>query len=175
MNRALIGTAVLVAGAAVAAFAQASPRDGFGPGSMPGMMGGPALCADPAAEIAGKLAYAEKRLAVTDAERPAWDKLVAALNAAEPKIKVACDTMKAHRDTMKARRDANERPTAVERLDFMTTMSKSASDLLASIQPAVTDFYNQLTPDQKKIADTLILPGPGFHGGHWGPRSENKR
>jgi len=169
MNRALIGTVTLFAGVTVAALAFAAPRDGGFAGPMGGGMrgAGPALCVDPAAEIAGKVAFAEKRLSITDAQRPAWKKLVDTLQSVEPKIKASCDAMKTHRDAMKARIDAKELPTAIEKLEFAATATKSAAELIAAIQPAAVDLYNQLTPDQKKIADGLL---PGGRFGHDGPR-----
>jgi periplasmic protein CpxP/Spy len=150
---------VLIATAAVgltAAVAYAAPFDGSGP--MMGGFGGPKMCSQGDAIIAGGLAYAEKRLAITDAQRPAWTKVADAIKAGEPAMKTMCDTMAQHRE-------AKEPPALPERLATMQKMAAMGQEQLARIQPAVAELYAQLTPEQKKTADSLIpRHGPGGRG-----------
>lgn len=162
MKRALLTTAALALGLAVAAPVAAQPvrenQSGPGPGMMHhGAWGGPGfagLCRDTDAKIAGALAYAETRLKITDAQRAAWGQFAEQVKTSEPQVRKACDTMEQHRT-------AATPPSAPERVQHMEAMLTLALDTLKRIEPSMTALYAQLTPEQKKVADTLLPPhGP---------------
>jgi hypothetical protein len=173
MNRAVLASSFAVLGiaGAAAAFAQTSGAPGAGPAPGPGprgmpmqFMGGPEmLCTSPGAVLAGGTAFYEKRLGITDAQRPAWNKLADALKAAEPALKTICDVREQHR--------AETAPAPLpDRLASMQKVLATGLDQLNRIQPLVADVYNQLTPEQKAIADRI---GPHRGGRHGDDRDRN--
>jgi periplasmic protein CpxP/Spy len=166
MKRALLTSAVLIAGLGLAlpVFAQ--------PDRAPGM-GGPEhhfgrMCEDQDAHLAGKLAFAEKKLRITDAQRPAWTKFA---DAARASLKPTQDLCAKFKD--------QPMPTALpQRLERMETMMQTHLQQLQTVRPALTDLYAQLTPDQQKTADSLLPhrggPGMGGHGMGHGPRHDGE-
>jgi hypothetical protein len=147
-------TLVLLAGLAAGgtALAQSAPQ----PGPGPGMMGtrSATMCADQQAHMAGMLAYAETKLGITEAQRPAWRNLADTLKAAhEPMNKLCTDTA------------AQPQATLPERLATMQKMQEAHLDAMRKAVPAITQFYQTtLTTEQRKIADQM---GPGMGmGGH---------
>ncbi|PWC32558.1 Spy/CpxP family protein refolding chaperone [Azospirillum sp. TSO35-2] len=172
MKRALLTSALLVAGLGVAVpvFAQGGPQPGG-----PGGPGGPdrhfaGMCEDQEARLAGKLAYAEKKLHITDQQRAAWTKFA---DAARSSLKPTQDLCVKFKDA--------PRPAALpQRLERAEQMMQAHLQQLQTVRPALTDLYAQLTPDQQKEADHMLNQGPGgrmgmHHGGpggwdHDGPR-----
>lgn len=171
MKRALLTSALLVAGLGVAVpvFAQGGPQPG-GPGMGPGA-GGPdrhfaRMCEDQEARLAGKLAYAEKKLNITDQQRAAWTKFA---DAARSSLKPTQDLCVKFKDA--------PRPAALpQRLERVEQMMQAHLQQIQTVRPALTDLYAQLTPDQQKQADRMLNQGPGgmggrmggHHGGHMG-------
>ncbi|PWC64760.1 LTXXQ motif family protein [Azospirillum oryzae] len=171
MKRALLTSALLVAGLGVAVpvFAQGGPQPG-GPGMGPGA-GGPdrhfaRMCEDQEARLAGKLAYAEKKLNITDQQRAAWTKFA---DAARSSLKPTQDLCVKFKDA--------PRPAALpQRLERAEQMMQAHLQQIQTVRPALTDLYAQLTPDQQKQADRMLNQGPGgmggrmggHHGGHMG-------
>lgn len=161
MKRALLTSALLVAGLGVAVpvFAQGGPQPG-GPG--PGA-GGPdrhfaRMCEDQEARLAGKLAYAEKKLNITEQQRAAWTKFADAARSSLKPTQELCVKFK----------DA-PRPAALpQRLERAEQMMQAHLQQLQTVRPALTDLYAQLTPDQQKQADRMLNQGPGGMGGHMG-------
>src|SRR5919112_4447318 len=99
MKRTVLATVALGAllTAAVPVFAQGGPGgpggEGRGP-RMERMM--ERMCEDRDARIAGALAFAETRLKITDAQRPAWARLVTAVkNSNGAMDKICADPAKA--------------------------------------------------------------------------------
>lgn len=178
MIRAFLATTALAIGLAVALPADArwfgGNDDGPGGHMMHSkmMMGGPgAFCTDIDARIAGLLAFGEKKLDITDAQRPAWNKLAEAIKAGVPAVKKTCDDMK-------VQHEAKDPAPLPQHFAAMQTMVGSAKEQLDRIQPALTELYNQLTPDQKKIADGMIGPHHGggeFFGHHFGATSKTQQ
>lgn len=161
-RRILLATAALGIAAAIAVPVVAGPFgcDGSGPGGgmHSGMMpmhgggpgGGPArfqrLCQDVDARVAGGLAYAEARLGLTDTQKPGWTRLADTVKGATQPIKQACASI-----------DFNNPPdTLPERLERMDKMVSAGATLFQTVRPAITDFYNTLTPEQKQTADRLM-------------------
>ncbi|CAO3405520.1 Spy/CpxP family protein refolding chaperone [Azospirillum largimobile] len=165
MKRALLTSALLVAGLGVAVpvFAQGGPQPGG-----PGPAGGPdrhfaRMCEDQEARLAGKLAYAEKKLNITEQQRAAWTKFADAARA----------SLKPTQDLCVKFKDA-PRPAALpQRLERAEQMMQAHLQQVQTVRPALTDLYAQLTPDQQKQADRMLNQGPGGHmgkhmGGHHG-------
>jgi len=162
--------------AAVPVFAQGGPAGG--PGG-PGADGpGPRIermCEDRDARIAGALAFAETRLKITDAQRPAWARLVTAVkNSNSAMDKICADPAK-----------AKWPDTLPERVQFMEEMLTARLDQIHQIRPALDEVYGTFTPEQKKTADEMMdrmmRHGPGGwgdhgrgeHGHHHGPGDDD--
>lgn len=169
MKRTLLTSAVLVAGLGLAlpVFAQ---------GDKAGPMGGPDrmfghMCEDQDARLAGKLAYAEKKLNITEQQRAAWTKFADSARASLKPTQDLCAKMK-----------DQPRPAALpQRLERAETMMQTHLQQLQTVRPALTELYAQLTPDQQKTADRLLNQGGGSRmggmmggmergDGHHGPR-----
>lgn len=171
MKRALLTSALLVAGLGVAVpvFAQGGPQPG-GPGMGPGA-GGPdrhfaRMCEDQEARLAGKLAYAEKKLNITEQQRAAWTKFADAARSSLKPTQELCVKFK----------DQPRPATLPQRLERVEQMMQAHLQQIQTVRPALTDLYGQLTPDQQKQADRMLNQGPGgmggrmggHHGGHMG-------
>ncbi|MBK1842070.1 Spy/CpxP family protein refolding chaperone [Azospirillum sp. YIM B02556] len=163
MKRALLTSALLVAGLGVAVpvFAQGGPQPG-GPG--PGM--GPGhdrhfarMCEDQEARLAGRLAYAEKKLNITEQQRAAWTKFADA----------ARSSLKPTQDLCVKFKDVPPPPALPQRLERAEQMMQAHLQQLQTVRPALTDLYAQLTPDQQRQADHMLNQGPGGMGGRMGP------
>lgn len=167
MKRTLITGAALAAGLAVAipALAQQGGPGGFH--RMHGWGGGPGggmarMCTDTEAHMAGMLAFAEAKLKITEQQRPSWNALVQQVRSLTPTIQQACTTMQ-------AARQADQPPALTERLSRMEAMMTTGLDALKRVKPALDTLYGELTPEQKKIADTMVPGGP-MRGGPAGKR-----
>jgi hypothetical protein len=176
MIRTVLVSSVVLIGLAGGAVALADPGPGeapgtptpmqpWGPGMGPGMgpmpfFGPHLVCISPEASLAGGIAFSEKRLGITDAQRPAWNKLADTLRAAEPALKTMCDTVKAHQ--------AEDKPvSAPDRLATAQKLMALGAEQLGHIQPALADLYAQLTPEQKTLVDQIANP-PRFRMGQPG-------
>ena len=167
MKRALLTTLAVAGGLAVAvpAFAQTMGPGGGGPGMMHRMHGGgpgggfARMCNDQDARLAGMLAYAEKRLNITEAQRAAWTKFADAARASTKPVQDACATLK----------DRPAATTLPDRLDRMNTVMTARQAQFSQMLPAVKEMYGQLTPEQQKTADSLMSRGRGMGGPMGGP------
>lgn len=126
------------------------------PEDAPMGMGGPGgwrlqrMCENADARLAAMLAFAETRLAITDAERPAWTRFTQAARASNEPFKRLCAQV------------ANQpAPTTLpDRLARIEQIMSARLAGLQQLQPAVAQLYGSLTPEQKQIADRMI-------GRHW--------
>ncbi|WP_448203566.1 Spy/CpxP family protein refolding chaperone [Azospirillum sp. sgz302134] len=167
MKRALMTTAALALGLGLAApvFAQQQPGPGAGPGPNGGPDGGrmfSRMCEDQDAHLAGMLAFAEKKLKITDQQRPAWTRFADSARSAEKPMQDLCAKYK----------DQPAPTTLPQRMERMEAMMSARLSQLQQVRPALNDLYAQLSPDQQKTADSLLnRGGRGFgpHGGHHGP------
>ncbi len=165
MKRALMTTAALALGIGIAVpvFAQQQPGPGAGPGRGfdPGRQFS-RMCDDQDARLAGMLAYAEKKLNITDQQRAAWTKFADTAKAAEKPMQDLCTKYK-----------DQPMPTSLpQRAERMEAMMSARLAQLQQVRPALNDLYAQLTPDQQKTADRLLDRGgkrfgdggrPGMH------------
>ena len=173
MNKMYVAGAVLLAAASlsvpVVAWSQNPPPAPSGPGAAdhPGPGGadrpGPGgrmhrdwhrwadispqqACIDRIARRAGFVATMGFKLNLTDAQKPLWDKVVAASQAAQNSEKQVCSTLPAEAS-------ARGKETVVDRLQHMQAMMQARLQGLQQAEPAVEALYNALTPDQKAILD----------------------
>jgi periplasmic protein CpxP/Spy len=180
MNRKFLIAATLGLGLALtggaAALAQSGYQcpmgsDGAGMGKGMGMgmhgkmhgggMGPEKMCADHDARQAGMLAYAEKKLAITDAQRDAWNAVVTAMKLNNEAMAKTCDAAKTV--------DPAAPVTLPQRLDRMQAMTTMRAEHMGKVIPAVKALYEKLTPEQKTTADGLFAHGPmGGMGGMGG-------
>ncbi|MEZ5926272.1 MAG: Spy/CpxP family protein refolding chaperone [Hyphomicrobiaceae bacterium] len=131
-------------------------RPSWGMGRMmQGMMG---MDADDMSErIEGRLAFIKAELKITEAQTPAWNALADLLrNTAETRRAM----MASHREEM---RDGSffKKPLP-DRLTFMETMMSAHLEEVKSIKAAVNELYGTLSDDQKKEADSIVLPMMGM-------------
>ena len=125
----------------------------MGRGGMMGMMGGcPMMGADgqALAFIDGRIAFLKAELAITDAQKGAWDAYADA-------TKRNLESMQGMWQTMKAVFDAK---TSVERLDAHLAAMESRIKVLKDVKPTLAKLYEALSAEQKKKADD-ILTGMG--------------
>lgn len=146
----LFRTAALALALAAAPLTVATAQPAGGPGG--GFDKLTHVCQDIDAHHAAMLAYAEARLKLTDAQKPAFRKLSDTLAAAHEPMRKLC-----------ADQAGKEVPTQLPaRLERMQKLMEARTEAMRRAIPAVKDFYGQLTPDQQKIADTMMH---GRHGG----------
>lgn len=189
MNRKFLIAATLGLGLSLTGAAAALAQGGFqcpmgaGPGMRPthgaafdGAGFGPGRnCDDHAARQAGMLAFAEKKLNIADAQRDAWNAVVAAVKADNDAFAKICEAAKAAApkpavsDPKTADQKAAPAPLP-DRLAQIQSVANLRADHLNKIVPAVKALYEKLTPEQKTIADGFFAHGPmaGQSGGHGG-------
>jgi len=131
----------------------------------PGMMGhhgDPAqhfaqMCDTMEAHQAGMLAFAEVRLAITDAQKPAWTKFATAVKASSAPMKQLCASVVGQPAPK----------TLPDHLHRMEAMETARLEQLRQVTPAVEELYGALSPKQKELADKMVEgmmhhgPGPG--------------
>lgn len=150
-----------LAGAALAQTAQ-PPAPQSQVQTAPGMPDRAALCKERDAHFAGKLAYVEAKLGLTETQKAGFKKLTDTIAAArEPMRKLCLDQA------------AQAEPTALPgRLERMQKSLEARTESMRKVVPAVTQFYGALTPEQQKIADDLMSHRGGYgmmghgHMGH---------
>lgn len=123
---------------------------GGGPGGGPGGFGNPAqMCEGRDARTAGLLAYAETRLGITEAQRPAWDAFRRAVEASDAPMDQACAELA----------NAGRAQSLPERMARMERFGEARLAQLKALRPAVETLYAQLTPEQRQTADGLMSRG----------------
>ncbi|HLY45416.1 MAG TPA: Spy/CpxP family protein refolding chaperone [Stellaceae bacterium] len=172
MNKRIVAGAALVAGIAIASpmvawsaadsgpqTQQAAPAGTPAPeraGPMmgrPGWMGGMMMqrmarlspqqrCEERLARRAGMIAYTVEKLNLTAQQKPLWDKLQGELQAAADKERQLCGSLKA----------ANQQ-TIVDRASRREQFLSARLQGLQQVRPALAQFYQALTEDQKAIID----------------------
>lgn len=119
------------------------------------------MCKDRYARRAGRMAYLEAALSITDAQRGAFDQW---RNLELSAAKAHSDACLAHKAPMM---DGHQ-PSIVER---QAMMEKRLQDRLAGLQaerPALEALYASLTPEQKKLFDHMGGRFGHRHDGHFG-------
>lgn len=148
----LFRTAALALTLAAAPLAIAAAQPAGGPGS--GFDPLTHMCQDMDARHAAMLAYAEAKLKLTDAQKPAFKKLSDTLATAHEPMRKLC--------TDQAGKQA---PTQLPaRLEGMQKMLEARTEAMRRAVPAIKEFYGQLTADQQKIADDMMAGRRGGMG-----------
>ena len=162
MKRTNLAMAALVAAGMLATGTPLSAQQpGMGMRDMPmgrgmmGMMGdcqmmGMMMGADASTFAEGRIAFLKAELAISDAQKAAWEAYAAAL-------KKNLQGMQAMRQTMM---NVTEAKTPVERLDAHIAAMDGRLGSLKEVKPALTALYVALSEEQKKKADQ-ILTGMG--------------
>ena len=120
----------------------------------PAGMGHARMCSDMDARMAGHQAYTEAKLNLTEAQKVEFKAVTEAMKTAREPMRKLC-----------AEQAAQTATTMPARMAEMQKMMAAGSESMAKILPTMTKFYNSLTPEQQKIADTSLMPGGGHHGG----------
>jgi len=128
----------------------------FAHGGMGGHRGG-RMCEDRAARMAGIVAYAEKKLDITQAQRGAWTAFTREMENARKPMDQLCAEM------------TGEPPKEIDAaLARRERMLAAGLQSLQSLRPAIAKLSEALTPEQREKLNGLI---PGMGGGHrWGHR-----
>jgi len=103
-------------------------------------------CVDHIAKRAGFVATIGFKLNLTDAQKPLWDKVVAATQAAQANEQKTCSALPA------AAADRTKE-TIIDKMNHRTQMMQAQLQGLQQSEPAVQALYQALTPDQKAIID----------------------
>ncbi len=141
-------------------------RGGFGPGwhmwGGPGAMWGGSEAM--ASRIDGRLAFLKAELKITSAQQGAWDKVAVAVRASAKSMTERMQSLWSTEQKAK---------TLPERLDIQEKFISARLDEVRALKSALKDLYEVLGEDQKKEADTLVLPMMGMGmmagGGGMGP------
>jgi hypothetical protein len=117
------------------------------PGAMmdQGMMGGPG-----AQHTEGRLAFLKTELKITDSQSPQWNAFADAMRANAKAMSEMHQSMMSQRHT---------ESTLPERLAFAEKALTAHLDMLKKTEGPLDKLYEVLTPDQKKIADDIVV-GP---------------
>jgi LTXXQ motif family protein len=102
-------------------------------------------CEEHLARRAGFVAYIGARLNLTAEQKPLWDKVQAATQAAQDKQRQVCGALK----------PAAERgqETMLDRMGRREQMLSAKLQGLQQVEPALQALYQSLTPEQKAIVD----------------------
>jgi hypothetical protein len=135
-----------------------SPGGGMSGSSMPGMGGMPMMMGQDgmrgmammAEHVEGRLAFLKTELKITDAQLPLWNGVA--------------DAIRANAKSMSAMMSGGmmagtQRATLPEKLALREKMMTAHLDALRRFKAAVDPLYAALNPEQKKMADQLLM-GP---------------
>ena len=106
------------------------------------------------AHIDERLGAIRSELKITQGQSQSWDAYANALRAS------AANMDKLHAEMMAGRAGAMHL-SPIERLDRHDRMLAAARNNIRALRPALARFYASLSAEQKRKADTLLLP----HGG----------
>jgi periplasmic protein CpxP/Spy len=121
-------------------------------------------CKSHFARVAGKLAYLQADLSITDAQRGAFDQWKSVVLSSAKEHSDACLARAADGQQQMHHHDALERNARMEK------MLEARLAQLKAERPALENLYASLTPDQKKEFDRAEMFGHrhGHHMGHMG-------
>jgi hypothetical protein len=103
-------------------------------------------CTDRIAKRAGFVTQIGFKLNLTDAQKPLWDKVVAASQAAQANEAKTCSALPA------AASDRGKE-TIIDKMNHRQAMMQAQLQGMQQTEPAVQALYQALTPDQKAILD----------------------
>jgi hypothetical protein len=103
-------------------------------------------CQDRIAKHAGFVAYMGAKLNLTADQKPLWDKVVAATQAAQANEAKTCSALPASADD-------RGKQTIIDKMNHRQAMMQAQLQGLQQTEPAVQALYQTLTPDQKAMVD----------------------
>jgi len=106
-----------------------------------------------ASRVEGRLAFLKAELKITEAQKDAWHKLADAVRTSTEHMAERMTSM--HSGDQKAL-------TLPERLELHEQFMTARLDEIRQIKSALKELYAVLSDDQKKEADTLVLPVMGM-------------
>jgi hypothetical protein len=107
--------------------------------------------------VEGRLAFVKAELKITEAQAPAWTELATAIRGAA----------KQHNERMKAVfKDAADK-TLLERLDIQEQFMIARIEEIKQVKGSLKALYAQLSDEQKREADHVVLPMVGMGGPMW--------
>ena len=103
--------------------------------------------------IEGGIAFVEAELAITEAQRPQWEALAAAVRENVGSVQEALER---HHGNGSRGEDGNERKSAVERLDAFEDLATTGLAALRNVSPPFKALYAVLSEEQKERADRFL-------------------
>ena len=146
MNRLPVGAAVLAAGLAAGAWAQAPGPSAPSYSSNAAPQGAPP---DPVALAQQNLQSLRSRLAIAPGQASAWNAFVDAVLNQSRDMRTQMEQM------------AQAPASAPDRMDRMAQMSRRNADSMARVAAALRELYSRLDPNQRSIVDLEFSRGPG--------------
>jgi len=143
--------AVTLAAAIGAAHADSVPRGA--PIDQP-----PRFCVDQDARLAAHLAFAEAKLNLTAPQKDEFRRLSETLKSAHEPLRALCNEQ------------PDPSPALPARLGRELKQAEAHVEALKRSVPALTKFYQILTPAQQTTADQVLA----VHGGHGGPGGHHR-
>ncbi len=107
--------------------------------------------------VDGRLAFIKAELKITEAQTPAWNDLSAA-------IRTAAKQRNEHMRTVFREAQAK---TLLERLDAQEQFMSARIEEIKQIKGSLKALYAVLSDEQKKEADSIVLPMVGMGGPMW--------
>ncbi len=101
------------------------------------------MCSDHYAHTAGKLAYLQAKLGITDKQQDAWNRFYGS----------EIDSAAKERDACLAEKDHGQHPTVLEQEDRLEKMLSNKLDALRASRGPLEDLYKVLSADQKDEFD----------------------
>jgi Spy/CpxP family protein refolding chaperone len=119
------------------------------------------MCAERFADRAGRLAYLEAKLALTEQQRPLFNQWRQSVLDGAGKERAACQALTV---------SENAPPTIVQREDHLEKMLAAKLQDMQSSRPALQALYDALTPTQRAVLDHPHhrhgnMHRPMMHGG----------
>jgi hypothetical protein len=140
--------------AATASMAIAQPAPGAGPRRLENR-----AFSRPSERVEARLAYLKTALKITDAQQASWDAYASVLRKNAKDMDQRMQARQQERPMRPGNRPSQQRPNAIERLERLQSFHAEAvtriNDLLAAEKP----LYAALSPEQKRIADEVLVPG----------------
>lgn len=121
------------------------------------------MCSDQYARHVGQVAYLEAKLSLSDAQRPLF---------ASWKDSVLSSAKANESECLAMHHDFAHPPSVLDREAHLRDMLQHRLAELDAQRPAMTALYQSLTPDQKRIVDSMGRGRFGMHRpgmGHGGP------
>ena len=103
-------------------------------------------CVDRLARRAGFVAAIGFKLNLTPEQKPLWDKVLTATQAAQDNERKMCASLPASAED-------RDKVTLIDRMNRRQQMLQAKLQALQQTQPAVQALYDKLTPEQKAIVD----------------------